>query len=155
MRHQHRLCLFICLVAFCESVVYGFSFPYFSIRLEQQGLSVALIGLHAAVGTLGVLLCGRVFPARIVRWGYRRSTGIAFSASLAVLFGMALSDGIACSFALRFLLGICLAGVWVCTEAWLNDVVPDAQRGKVNAAFQALYSFGFFLAARRFYSCWR
>jgi len=140
-----RLCSWIALVAFCESVVYGFSFPYFSLRLEQQGLSVSLIGLHAAVGTLGVLLCGRLFPRVISRLGYQRSTALAFAASVLVLLGLLAHDGVALSFVLRLLLGMGFAGVWVCTEAWINHVVPDEHRGKVNAVFQALYSFGFFL----------
>ncbi len=140
-----QLCAWIGLVAFCESVVYGFSFPYFSLRLEQQGLSVSLIGLHAAVGTLGVLLCGRLFPHVIGRCGYQRSTAIAFASALLVLLALLANDDVALSFVLRLLLGMCFAGVWVCTEAWINDVVPDEHRGKVNAAFQALYSFGFFL----------
>jgi MFS family permease len=145
MHPRLPLCSWIFLIAFCEAVVYGFSFPYFSLRLEQQGLSVSLIGLHAAVGTLGVLLCGRLFPRVISRYGYQRSTAIAFASSLVVLLGLLAHDGVALSFVLRLLLGMCFAGVWVCTEAWINDVVPDEHRGKVNAGFQALYSFGFFL----------
>jgi MFS family permease len=145
MHPRLQLCSWIGLVAFCESVVYGFSFPYFSLRLEQQGLSVSLIGLHAAVGTLGVLLCGRLFPRVIGRCGYQRSTALAFAASVAVLLGLLAFDSVALSFVWRLLLGMCFAGVWVCTEAWINDVVPDEHRGKVNAIFQALYSFGFFL----------
>jgi MFS family permease len=145
MHPRLRLCLWISLVAFCEAVVYGFSFPFFSLRLEQQGLSVSLIGLHAAVGTLGVLLCGRLFPRGIGRWGYHRSTALAFTAAVLVLLGVLATDNVALSFVLRLLLGISFAGVWVCTEAWINALVPDAHRGKVNAAFQALYSFGFFL----------
>jgi MFS family permease len=145
MHPRLQLCSWICLVAFFESVVYGFSFPYFSLRLEQQGLSVSLIGLHAAVGTLGVLLCGRLFPRVIGGCGYQRSTALAFASSVAVLLGLLAFDSVALSFVWRLLLGMCFAGVWVCTEAWINDVVPDEHRGKVNAIFQALYSFGFFL----------
>lgn len=145
MHPRIRLCAWISLVAFCESVVYGFSFPFFSLRLEQQGLSVSIIGLHAAAGTLGVLLCGRLFPRGIGRLGYHRSTAIAFSASVLVLLGVLATDNLALSFVLRLLLGISFAGVWVCTEAWINALVSDEHRGKVNAAFQALYSFGFFL----------
>jgi MFS family permease len=145
MRPRLLLCCSICLVAFFESVVYGFSFPYFSLRLEQQGLSVSLIGLHAAIGTLGVLLCGRLFPRVIGRCGYQRSTAVAFGSSVLVLLGLLANDSVALSFVLRLLLGMSFAGVWVCTEAWINDVVPDEHRGKVNAGFQALYSLGFFL----------
>lgn len=139
------ICLSICLVAFCESVVYGFSFPYYSLRLEQQGVSSTLIGLHAAAGTLGVLSCGRVFPWLIARLGYRDATGASFALSLGALGASLFFDSLPASFALRVLLGIGFAGIWVCTEAWLNHTVDDRHRGKVNASFQALYSLGFFL----------
>jgi MFS family permease len=145
MLTQRNVCLLVCLAAFCESVVYGFSFPYFSLRLEQQGVSAALIGLHAAVGTTGVLLFGRTFPPVIARLGYRNATCSAFAMSAALLCISLVLDSVAWSFVIRLLLGICFAGIWVCTEAWINHVVSNEHRGKVNASFQALYSFGFFL----------
>lgn len=145
MSTERQVCLLVCAAAFCESVVYGFSFPYYSLRLEQQGVSEALIGLHAAVGTTGVLLCGRAFPRLINRMGYRKATCAAFVLAVALLALSLLLDSIAWSFAIRLLLGIAFAGIWVCTEAWINHVVSNEHRGKVNAAFQALYSLGFFL----------
>jgi MFS family permease len=33
---------------------------------------------------------------------------------------------VALSFVLRLLLGMSFASVWVCTEAWVSEVVPDA-----------------------------
>jgi MFS family permease len=145
MNRRLRIVACICLAGFLEAIIYGLSFPYFSVRLERAGLSPSLIGLNATLGAAGVLFCGRMFPGLIRRYGYRAFSAGCFAGALASIASLLASDAVTAWFGLRLLLGVCLGGLWAATEGWLNHVAEDAYRGRANAVFQALYSLGFFL----------
>jgi MFS family permease len=135
----------ICATGLLEAVVYGVTFPYFSVRLQEQGLSTSLIGLNATVGAMGSLLCAPLFPRAIRKLGYAAFSIVAFSVCVVALLGLLASDSVVLWFGLRFLLGVGEAGLWVSSEAWLNHAVEDSYRARANTVFQSLYSLGFFI----------
>lgn len=137
--------LVICVIGAAEAVVYGFSFPWFSLTLEARGESALLIGLNAMVGMIGAFVAGPFVPAAIVRFGYRRFSAMAFAVAACVFAALALDLSTVTLFVLRIVLGTALAGLWIATEAWLNHVARESHRGFLNGLFQTGYSFGFFL----------
>jgi MFS family permease len=145
MSSRIRIVACICVIGMLEAFVYGLSFPFFTLRLQQAGLSPVLIGLNATCGAVGVLPCGRLYPKALVRLGYRDFSALAFVVALVSIGALLASPAVPLWFAVRFVLGIAEAGLWISTEAWLNHVVADAHRGRANAVFQALYGLGFFL----------
>ncbi len=145
MMRISRIQVLICLVGFAEAVVYGYSFPYFSLTLESRDLSSAMIGMNAMVGTLGALLVGPVVPTMIARLGYRRFSIAALLVAAVIFAAAAVEDSTPVLFAYRLVLGLALASLWISTEAWLNHVADDDNRGFLNGIFQTCYSFGFFL----------
>ncbi len=137
--------ILVCFVGFAEAIVYGYSFPFFTLALEARGLSSTLIGLNAMAGTLGALVVGPFVPRLIARFGYRRFS-IAMLLMTALIFAaVTLYDGTMALYAYRLILGFALASLWISTEAWLNHVVTDHNRGFMNGFFQTCYSLGFFL----------
>lgn len=137
--------ILVCFVGFAEAIVYGYSFPYFSLALEARGLSSTLIGLNAMAGTLGAIVVGPFVPRLIARFGYRRFSIAALLIAALVFGAVSLHDGTMALFAYRLILGFALASLWISTEAWLNHVVEDRNRGFMNGFFQTCYSLGFFL----------
>lgn len=135
----------VCLVGFAEAVVYGYSFPYFSLILEARGESATLIGANAMIGTFGALVVGPFVPGLITRLGYRQFSFGAFCVAAAAFSGVLINDSTPALFGYRLLLGLALASLWISTEAWLNHVAADESRGLLNGIFQTGYSFGFFL----------
>lgn len=144
-RPEMRVCGLICLFALLESIAYGFTFPYFSIHLEKSGADAFVIGLNTSAGLVAVLLFAPLYPRLMVRYGYRDFSLYAFAVAGIGAFALLLSENIYWWCASRFVIGAALAALWVSTESWLNHAVSDAYRGRVNAIFQAIYSFGFFI----------
>ena len=140
-----RICHVVTIVAFLEAVIYGYTFPYFSIYLESLGVGSTLIGLNATVGLLSVVLFFPLYPKIIEKLGYYRATLASFFVISCSSIFLHAFDHVTWSFIIRFVMGASLAGLWISTEAWLNDVVPDHVRGRTNAVFQMLYSLGFFV----------
>lgn len=142
---EMRACGLICLFAFLESIAYGFSFPYFSVHLEQNGADAFVIGLNTSAGLLAVLMFAPLYPRLMVRCGYRNFSLYAFALAAVGSLVLLLSENIYWWCVCRFVIGSALAGLWVSTESWLNHTVNDEYRGRVNSVFQAIYSLGFFL----------
>ncbi len=145
VRRRLRICYLVTGIAFLESIIYGYTFPYFSVRLENMGVNSTLIGLNATFGLIAVILFAPLYPLLIRKLGYHRFSFIAF---IILIFSSGLlfaSEYLPWLFLVRFIIGAALAGLWISTEAWLNDIVPDHLRGRINAVFQAVYSLGFFI----------
>jgi MFS family permease len=128
-----------CLV-FVEALVYGYSYPFFSLALEKQGLANWLIGLNASIGGAGILLAGFLLPDLIARFGARRLVvslfGIAFLAFASIL----VADDILIWFVARFVLGIALAAAWMTIEIWLAGTIPDSHRARVIGTSSTFYA---------------
>jgi MFS family permease len=140
-----RLCGVICLFAFLEAVAYGFTFPYFSVHLEQGGADAFVIGLNTSAGLLSVVAFAPLYPRLMLRYGYRLFSLAAFTLASVGAAALLLSESVIWWCICRFAIGASLAALWVSTESWLNHVVEDSHRGRINAVFQALYSLGFFV----------
>lgn len=130
-------------IGLMEAVVFGLTHPFYALNLQQQGFSESAIGLNATLGGLGVFLVGPFVPWLIAHAGYRNYTVFCFIAAAAAIGALATEPGFLGWCLSRLLLGMALGSLWILTEAWLNEIVPDTARGRANAIFQFCYSIGF------------
>ena len=130
-------------IGLMEAMVFGLTHPIFALNLQQQGFSESAIGFNATLGGLGVFLIGPFVPWLIARAGYRNYTVFCFLAAAAAIGALSLGPGYVGWCVSRLLLGVALGSLWILTEAWLNEIVPDAARGRANSIFQFCYSIGF------------
>lgn len=126
-----------------EAMVFGLTHPIYALNLQQQGFSESEIGFNATLGGLGVFLVGPFVPWLIARAGYRNYTVFCFLAAAASIGALAAGPGFIGWCVSRLLLGMALGSLWILTEAWLNEIVPDTARGRANSVFQFCYSVGF------------
>ena len=123
-----------------EALLYGYSYPFFSLALEKQGLSTWLIGLNASLAGAGILVVGPILPRLIARFGVRLIVAAMFAISLASFAAILAADNLVVWFAARFVMGACFAALWTTTEIWLNGVVDDRHRGRIIGASGTLYA---------------
>ncbi len=55
-----------------EALLYGYSYPFFSLALEKMGLANWLIGLNASIAGAGILIVGPLLPRLIATIGLRK-----------------------------------------------------------------------------------
>lgn len=148
--HKHRLAhnwriVGILFLITAEAVLYGFSYPFFTIVLEGRGLPTWLIGLNASFAGLGILLVGPFLPRLVDLFGIRRLVAGLFLLALASLAALLILDSTVMWFASRFVMGACFSALWVTTEIWLNGTVDDARRGSIVGFSATLYAGAQFL----------
>jgi MFS family permease len=123
-----------------EALLYGYSYPFFSLALEKMGLANWLIGLNASIAGAGILIVGPILPRLIATIGLRKLVAGLFAGSLLSFAAILLADHVAVWFAARFVMGACFAALWTTTEIWLNGVVDDRHRGRIIGASGTLYA---------------
>jgi MFS family permease len=127
------------------ALIYGLSVPLLSLILEDRGFDGTLIGTQTAVQSAAIFLISPLLPR------YMRQTGPAILMLGAIImsivaFGMlAYFTSMAAWFVLRFAIGAAGSVLWVCGEAWLNQVADDATRGRVVAVYSMAVAGGFAL----------
>ncbi|MFM8746987.1 MAG: MFS transporter [Aestuariivirga sp.] len=131
------------VIGLLEAMVFGLTHPIYALNLQQAGFSESEIGFNATLGGLGVFLVGPFVPWLIARAGYRNFTVFCFMMAAAAIGVLAVEPGFAGWCISRLLLGVALGSLWILTEAWLNEIVPDTARGRANSVFQFCYSIGF------------
>jgi len=118
----------------------GTLLPLTALQLDAQGLGSAAIGLVIAVHALGLVLAILVCERCTARYGARRTVecfGLAAVGTAALMQGV--SNPFAFAAAL-FVLGISLGVVLNMVETWVNEVVPEDQRGRWLAIHCTLFT---------------
>jgi MFS family permease len=123
-----------------EALLYGYSYPFFSLALEKRELATWLIGLNASLAGAGILIIGPALPWLIDRLGLRSLVAALFAISLLSFAAILAADHIVVWFLARFVMGACFAALWTTTEIWLNGVVDDRHRGRIIGASGTLYA---------------
>ncbi len=123
-----------------EALLYGYTYPFFSLALEKQGLATWLIGLNASLAGAGILIVGPVLPRLIDRFGIRKLVAAQFAIALLSFVAILVANHVIVWFAARFVMGACFAALWTTTEIWLNGVVDEKQRGRIIGASGTLYA---------------
>lgn len=123
-----------------EALLFGYSYPFFSLALEQRGLPNWLIGLNASIAGAGILFVGPFLPRLIDAFGLRRLVAAQFAISALSFAAILAIDSIWVWFAARLVMGACFSALWTTTEIWLNGVVDDRHRGRIVGASGTLYA---------------
>lgn len=127
------------------SLIYGLSVPLLSLILKERGADGTLIGTQAAVQSLAILLMSPLLPRYMSKVGPAILMLGAISVSLVAFMLLSVFSSIEAWFALRFILGAAAAVLWVCGEAWINQISEDASRGRTIAIYSMAVSGGFAL----------
>jgi MFS family permease len=127
------------------SLTIGLSYPLFSLILEQMGLPAAMIGLNAAMTPLGILVSAPVIPevARRVRGDVLAIAAVLAVSGLLLLLG-SLRDPVVW-LGLRFLIGVAINTLYVLSETWINQLAPQAFRGRIIGIYGMVAAAGFAL----------
>lgn len=123
-----------------EALLYGYSYPFFSLALEKRELASWLIGLNASLASVGILIVGPYLPQLIRRFGLKQVVAAMFAISFLSFGVLLLVDHLVMWFLARFVMGTCFAALWTTTEIWLNRVVDDRHRGRIIGASGTLYA---------------
>ena len=121
----------------------GFAAPLFSLLLEARGTESSLTGLNAAVAYVGVIVGPLWTPRLVRRFGIRGFLLGCFAADVVLFLAMKLFDGLGAWFVLRLLLGMVGSSVFTASEAWINLLAGDENRGRVLGFYTASLAAGF------------
>lgn len=110
---------------------YGFIAPLIAVLMERREIDKSVIGLNASMQAIAVVVISPFTGALLRRLG---ATGLIAGALLTtactyVLF--AIVDDIPLWFVFRFVLGAAGAMIWVASEAWINALAEERNRGRV------------------------
>ncbi|MBN9000347.1 MAG: hypothetical protein J0H54_13455, partial [Rhizobiales bacterium] len=123
-----------------EALLYGYSYPFFSLALEKHGLPNWLIGLNASLAGVGILFLGPFLPRAIAALGVGRLVALLFAVPFLAFAAILLRGDTFTWFAARFVMGTCFSALWTTTEIWLNGELDDRRRGRIIAASGTLYA---------------
>lgn len=135
--------------AIASVTVFGLSIgegaPLLSLLLEQRGTAVAINGLNATSAFIGVLAGPLLAPYGVRRWGVRNLLLGCFVLDMIVFLLMKPLSTLEAWFLLRILLGVIGAMIFTSSEAWINFMASDHQRGRIVGIYAAALSAGFAL----------
>jgi MFS family permease len=127
------------------SLIYGLSVPLLSLILESRGTGGTLIGTQAAVQSTAILLISPFLPRYMSRTGPAVLMLAAILVSLVAFLLLPFFPSMLAWFVLRFTIGAAGSVLWVCGEAWINQVAEDSMRGRIVALYSMAVSAGFAL----------
>ncbi|MET0580674.1 MAG: MFS transporter, partial [Pseudoxanthomonas sp.] len=126
-------------------LTYGLGAPLISLALSKRGLGETMIGLNAAMYALGVLAVAALLPRLAARWGARKVIVGSLLMVAVVLPLFPLAPWLWLWFPLRFAMGLASEGVFVMSEAWVNQLSDEKSRARSIAIYTASLSLGFAL----------
>ena len=121
----------------------GLSAPLFTLVMQRQGYSPALIGLSAATMPFGLILSASLVPGAVRLFGAQRlAVGCAILGAIGFIAIGLLQDWIAW-FVIRFLLGLIINPLYILGEVWALALAPAARRGRIMGLFNAVMGLGY------------
>ena len=117
--------------------------PLFSLVMERQGYSDAVIGLSTATVGVSALVASPTVPRLAKRFGVfwtMMASLLTAIVSIALIYWMNNAIG---WFVLRFVLGAALTGIFVISEFWIFALAPEERRGFVMGVYATVLSLGF------------
>ncbi|UDL89980.1 MFS transporter [Mesorhizobium sp. PAMC28654] len=121
----------------------GLSSPLFTLLMQKQGMSPALIGLSAAMMPLGLVLSASLVPAAVRLVGART---LAVSCSLIgalCFFAIGYLQDWVAWFVIRFIVGVIINPLYILGEVWALSLAPPSRRGRVMGVFNSVLGVGY------------
>lgn len=132
----------VILTAAMFGLTYGLSAPLIALELSDAGYSEAWIGVNGAMYAVGVLMIAPFLPALLKRFGFVRLAKGALLAAGGLFALFPASPFFWIWFPLRAALGAASETMFVVSEAWLNQITAEANRGKTIAIYVTALSAG-------------
>lgn len=108
------------------------------VRSELEGFDTNVTGLIMAAYFAGFLAGSQTTPGIMARVGHIRVfAGLASLVAATALFYALLVSPVTWII-LRLVFGFAMAGLYVVVESWLNDMVSNANRGRVMAVYMVV-----------------
>jgi MFS family permease len=121
----------------------GLSYPLFTLLMQKQGMSPALIGLSAAMMPFGLILSASLVPAAVRIFGARRlAVGCSLIGALC-FFAIGYLQDWGGWFVVRFMLGVVINPLYVLGEVWALSLAPASRRGRVMGIFNTVLGAGY------------
>ena len=128
------------------ALIYGLSLPLFSLVMNERGIESTIIGLSTAMQSVAMVFIAPFLPSYMRRSGPAALMLGAILVTLVTLVTFLLLpvfSSLSAWLVLRFVIG-CAGGVlWICGEAWINQVATDGIRGRVIALYSMAVAGGF------------
>lgn len=133
----------IMLVSSLAGAAISLSFPLLSLALRHEGASTAEIGWSAAGHGIGMLLSAPFYARVIARFGAIATMSGGLITIAAVLLILPLFIDPWFWFAARLVMGAAAAGVFIVTEAAVNAMVSDHNRGRILGIYASFFCIGY------------
>ncbi len=125
-----------------SAMVFGFTFPMFSTRLHEMGLSDAMIGYSTSAQSGGVFLVAWFAPLLVTRFGaVNVMLAMTVTKVTAVLLCIVF-PGYWPWLALRLVIGAAGSVLWIAGETWINEIAEEKSRGRELAIYSAALGLG-------------
>jgi MFS family permease len=113
--------------------------------MNDRGIDSTMIGLSTAVQSVGIVLTAPFLPAYMRRLGPAMPMLGAILVSLVAFLLLPLFTSVGSWLVLRFVIGAAGGVLWVCGDAWVNEVATERVRGRVVALYGVAVAGGFSL----------
>jgi MFS family permease len=121
----------------------GLSLPLLSLIMDAHGVSKTVIGLNAALGSLALMAATPFISGWAARMGVVPFLCVCYLAVALSLLAFRATDVLALWFLLRVTLNVGLQGLFLVSELWINQIAPEALRGRLVGLYGAIVSMGF------------
>ena len=122
--------------------MYGFTLglgrPLLALILEARGIDRSIIGVNAAMPAIGIFLSTPFIPVLVEKLGMRRFLLLVLAVDVVVLLQFPRFDHLYAWFFLGIFLGAMTNCLLVTSETWINEIVDDANRGRLMGLYNAL-----------------
>ena len=122
--------------------MYGFTLglgrPLLALILEARGIDRGIIGVNAAMPAIGIFLSTPFIPMLVEKLGMRRFLLLVLAVDVIVLLQFPRFDHLYAWFFLGIFLGAMTNCMLVTSETWINEIVDDANRGRLMGLYNAL-----------------
>ncbi len=135
-KHKALFAIFACVAMYGFTL--GLSRPLLALILDARGVDSSIIGLNAAMPAIGIFLSTPFIPALVEKLGMRRFLLLALALDLVTLLQFPRFDHLYAWFALGISLGAMTNCLLVSSETWINEIVADANRGRLMGLYNGL-----------------
>lgn len=119
---------------------WGVTLPLTSLILTQRGYGTDIIGWISVATALGGVAGTLLTPAIAARLGRRNTMLACLLLAMVSLAPLDAIDALPGWAALRFVFGFSMAPFFVLGESWINEIAPDALRGRLVAVYTTTFT---------------
>lgn len=135
-RNKALFAIFACVAMYGFTL--GLTRPLLALILEARDVDRSIIGLNAAMPAIGIFLSTPFIPMLVEKLGMQRFLALALAVDLIVLLQFPRFDHLYVWFFLGMFLGAMTNCMLVTSETWINEIVDDANRGRLMGIYNAL-----------------